>query len=241
MKQDMDSTVEQIIFGSKTIIYSLKHSSRRTLGISVYPDLSVKVVAPFGVEKDIIQKKLDKRAAWIFKKQLYFSDFVKPIREHKFTQGESHWFLGRQYRLTLLGDLEESPKVKRTFGRLLVNSPKDFETVKKTVEGFYREECKKRTLEFVSKWKPKLGIEDSLPKIVSVRKLSKRWGSCTKEGKLIFNWELIKAPTHCVEYVVVHELCHLLEFNHSSRFFRLMDLHLPDWRERKRKLEMAEL
>lgn len=225
---------QKIQFGSKEITFDLEYQERKSLGISVYPDKAVKVKAPLDAELEKIQAKVRKRAPWILKQQSYFLSFEPLTPPRKYISGESHLYMGRQYRLKIYPSNEEGVKLKR--GYLEVYT-KDKSKAKQLVRNWYRERAhlkfpeiaKKRIVRF-----KKHGVEPS--KLV-IKWMNKRWGSCTPKGKIILNVELMKAPKRCIEYVVVHELCHLIYPNHSAAFFELQAKEMGDWGKWKERLE----
>lgn len=238
MKPEVDSIhQDQVQFGSKTITYAVERSQRTSLGISVNPDASVSVAAPYDASLMLIREKLLKRADWIIKQQIDFIEMEKPVAKYNYTSGESHWYLGKQYRLKFI----ESDKlsVAREDRYLMVAGTRDPERVKTALMDWYRHRAKEKIEILIDTWWSRMGGNEKLPDF-SIRKLEKRWGSCTAKGQLIFNEDLIKGPSQCVEYVVVHELCHLFEHNHGHKFVALLTRHIPDWEDRKRRLEGLE-
>ncbi len=124
---------------------------------------------------------------------------------------------------------------------MYVKTKNNTERIKQLLEGWYKEQAKKKfkqRLALCGKKLEKYGI--TTPNI-SIRKMSKRWGSCSKHGKVILNVQLIKAPSHCIDYVIMHELCHLKYYNHSKAFYKLLNLVLPDWQLRKKRLEQVQI
>jgi predicted metal-dependent hydrolase len=239
MKPEVEAThQDQVQFGSKTITYSVERSKRTSLGISVNPDASVSVVAPYDASLVLIREKVLKRADWIIKQQLDFVEMEKPVARYNYTSGESHWYLGKQYRLKFI----ESDKVSvsREDRYLKIAGTRDPERVKSALNEWYRDRAKEKIEIIIGTWWSRMGGPEQTPTF-SIRKLEKRWGSCTAKGQLIFNEDLIKAPSQCVEYVVVHELCHLFEHNHGPKFVALLTRHIPDWEDRKLRLERLEL
>lgn len=239
MKPEVDAIhKDEVQFGSKTITYSVERSRRTSLGISVNPDASVSVVAPYDASLMLIREKVLKRADWIIKQQLDFVEMEKPVAKHNYTSGESHWYLGKQYRLKFIE--ADEVLVSREDRYLKIAGTRDPERVKVALIEWYRDRAKEKIEVIVSTWWSRMSGTEQTPNF-SIRKLEKRWGSCTAKGQLIFNEDLIKAPSQCIEYVVVHELCHLFEYNHGPKFVSLLTRHIPDWEDRKRRLEGLEL
>jgi len=225
---------ESIEFGSKRIDFQLEFSSRKSLGITVTPELAVLVKAPIDTPVEKVKEKLRKKAPWIIRQQSFFLTFHPKMTDRKFVGGETHLFLGRQYRLKVNIDSIESVKLKGKF--IEVKTP-DKASVKELVTSWYLQNAKKKlsaiALELIEKFK-KYKVE---PSSVVLREMPTRWGSCTAKGKIILNPELIKAPKGCIEYVIIHELCHLVHHDHTQKFIDLQSKEMPTWEKWKMKLE----
>lgn len=223
-----------IEFGSKKIDFALEYSDRKSLGITVTPDLYVRVKAPFDTSLEKVKGKLKRKAPWIIKQQSFFLSFHPKTPARKFVSGETLLYLGRQYRLKIILDKEESVKLK---GKFLEVKTTDKLKAKQLVHKWYLQNAKSKfhliAHELISNFK-KYKVE---PSSIVLRNMPTRWGSCTPKGKLILNPELIKAPRGCIEYVIIHELCHLVYLNHTQKFFDLQTKEMPDWIKWKMKLE----
>jgi len=224
----------KLLFGSATIDYTLQRSERRTLGITVTPEMEVIVNAPVDAEIDKIEMKLVKRAPWILRNLSYFLSFHPKTTKRKYISGETHLYLGRQYLLNVIIGQDESVKLK---GKYLLVIAKNSSNVKNLLEGWYLSQAKSKipsiALPLIENFK-KYKVE---PKSIEFRSMPKRWGSCTAKGKIILNPELIKAPKGSIEYVVTHELCHLIHHDHTQKFFDLQAKEMKDWERWKLKLE----
>ena len=229
-------------YGTTTIDYQLIYKERETLAIHVNPDTQVVVEAPLDSDLSLIEKKISKRSAWIIKQQKNFQRFSFELPPRQYVSGESHRYLGRQYQLKVLQSEGHNEIVKMDRGRILIytRDPKVRERIKKLLDDWYREHAKHIYAERVSIWHPRFeryGIEK--PQVV-VRRMKSRWGSCTEAGKITLNLKLIQVPKHYIDYVIVHELSHLIEHNHGSAFYSLMNRIMPDWEERRDKLNTFE-
>jgi len=226
--------IKELHYGKKRIIYNLEFSNRKTLGITVTPDMEVLVKAPEGSPLKRIEEKLEKRAGWILKQQSYFLSFYPKVSEKKYRGGESHLYLGRQYRLRVI----PAKKNETHFTGREINvyhTPK--RTVKSVLINWYRHRAKEKFAEIAEPWINRFEQYGVQPEGLFIQAMPTRWGSCTAKGKIILNPELIKAPKACIEYVIMHELCHLIHKHHTSKFFQLQSLLMPDWEKRKNKLE----
>ena len=227
----------QIAFGKRRIGYELAYSGRKTLAIHVNPDKSVSVVAPYNSCDDEIHTRVQKRAPWIVKQQNYFEEFHPLPEPPNFVGGETHLFLGRQYRLKLLQS-SDRPEVKLVgpFIRISIAEKSDSAHVERLLDGWYRERAQQnfsRRLENCLANAKSLNLDNPG---FNIRKMKRRWGSCTKTGRILLNLHLIKTPGYCIEYVVMHELCHLKVHNHSPEYYRLLSRCMPDWQKRKKRL-----
>ena len=232
----MKATENILHYGTREIRYNLVFTERKTLGIKVFPDLSVKVTAPLGSKMSDIEEKLKLKSKWILKQQDQFETYRPGITERKYLNGETHLYLGRQYLLQV--EKAESPSVKLYRGKMLVyKKDTDPKAVEKIIKIWYRQKANQIFDQALTE-KLNLFTQYHITKPHMVIKwMEKRWGSCTRNGKITLNTELVKAPKACIEYVMVHELCHLVIRNHTKDFYDLQAKIFPDWQKWKEKLE----
>lgn len=226
-----------IQFGSKQIDFRVEYSNRKSLGITVTHDLNVLVKAPVATSLEKVKEKLRKKAPWIIKQQSFFLSFHPKTPARKFIGGETHLYLGRQYRLKILKNKIESVKLK---GKFIEVSAADKARVKQLVYEWYLEKAKEKLNQITKPLYEKFISKHNLSFItynLSLRNMPTRWGSCTAKGKVILNPELIKAPKACIEYVIIHELCHLVYHDHTQKFIDLQTKEMPNWEKWKSKLE----
>ena len=233
------SRINQLQYGSKTIEFELEYADRKTLGIYVRPDSSVLVKAPEGVGLEKVEEKVRKRASWILKQKSYFLSFQPRTPERLYISGETHLYLGKQYRLKVLEGEELSVKLSGGYFYLTVGSKEDTESIEKLLESWYRKHAQVKFEAYLAECYPLFKRYLSTYPPLQLRKMTLRWGSCTPKGKIILNPELIKAPRRCVEYVILHELCHLVVPNHNGKFFELQERMMPDWKRWKERLEQV--
>ena len=223
-----------IQFGSKSLDFKLEYSNRRTLGISVNPDLKVLIRAPLDTSMDKVKEKIRIKAPWILKQQSFFLSYHPKTLARKFIGGETHLYLGRQYRLRIILSKSESVKLDGKF--ITVKTKNKFNT-RHLIMKWYLQNAKLKfryiAIPLISKFK-KYKVE---PESIILRTMKTRWGSCTPKGKIILNPELIKAPKGCIEYVIIHELCHLVHHDHTQKFLDLQTKEMPEWEKWKMKLE----
>ena len=230
-----------IQFGSKQIDFRLEYSNRKTLGITVTSDLSVLVKAPADTSLERVKEKLRKKAPWIIRQQSFFLTFHPKTPARKFIGGETHLYLGRQYRLKVKSEkLKAKSEEVKLHGQFLEINTQNKNKVKELVENWYLIKAKDIFNLIAKPLFEEFVIEHNLSLItfhLSLKKMPTRWGSCTSKGKIILNPELIKAPKGCIEYVIIHELCHLVYHDHTQKFIDLQTKEMPDWEKWKSKLE----
>jgi predicted metal-dependent hydrolase len=220
------------------IPFRVEHRKRKKLAITVHPDMRLQVVAPQTSATDQVLSRVEKRAGWILKQWRYFERFQPREPARRYVSGETHLYLGRQYRLKTRQGLEETVKLRGKFLHVWSDEPQNTRRIKELVDEWYRERA---TLLLDRRLHECIGQCRSLklrrhPRL-TVRKMTHRWGSCTKQGNILLNEDLVRVPVHCVDYVIVHELCHLRVHNHSDGFYRLLTRCMPDWQRRKERLE----
>ena len=226
--------IDFIHFGSKKIDFNLIFSDRKTLGITITPDMEVLVKAPLEASIEKIKEKIKKKAAWIIRKQNFFLSFHPKMPARRYVSGETHLYLGRQYQLKIVVGKKNEVKYK---GRFIEVITKDKSQTKQLMKQWYRERAKLKFAEIAEPIIQRFKKYNVEPKALYVQEMSARWGSCTPKGKIILNPELIKAPKACIEYVIVHELCHLVHYDHTQKFIDLQSKEMPDWEKWKEKLE----
>lgn len=223
-----------IQFGSKQINFHLEYSDRKTLGITVKPDLSILVKAPLDTPLEKVEAKLRKKASWIIRQQSFFLTFHPKTPAKKFVGGETHLYLGRQYRLSIVQAKLESVKLK---GKFIEVETLDKLRVRQLVNDWYLSNARIRFRSIARPIIDRFKFYEVEPSSIVLREMPTRWGSCTPKGKIILNPELIKAPKGCIEYVIIHELCHLVHHDHTQRFIDLQTKEMKDWEKWKTKLE----
>lgn len=229
---------ESIQYGSKKIDFHLIFSDRKSLGVKVNPDLSVQVTAPIKTNITQVKVKLKKKAAWIIRQQNYFQKYHPMTPTRKYISGETHLYLGRRYRLKIHQALKPEVKIKDGFINVYINNYSSKDQVKKVLHGWYRERAEIIFNEIYDNVSKEFKRKNISSDIFIIRNMKKRWGSCTPDKRIIINTELIKAPKGCIEYVIVHEMCHLKYSNHGDSFYRLQNKIMPNWKFWKDKLEL---
>jgi predicted metal-dependent hydrolase len=227
---------QQIQFGSKNIAFTLSFVQRKSLTIKVHPDASVEVLAPIDTDTNKVLQKVKSKAPWILKQIEQFNTYKPGTPVRRFINGETHLYLGRQYRLKIIADTTNVVKAYR--GQLFIHTTNtNKEIVEKQLQQWYKERANIVFAEMMQEVLPKFKKYKIQQPVLSIRIMSKRWGSCTPSGKIILNTELIKAPKGSIEYVIIHELAHLVHHNHTKPFYDLQNRLLPDWKKWKDRLE----
>ena len=224
--------------GGYQLTYEILLVDRKSMSIAVHPDKSVVVKAPLGSTSALIAAKVKQKARWIKRQIAYFDQFDPRTPARKYVGGESHLYLGRKYRLQIeLGD-DDKLLLKNGYFCLATTSDQP-EHIKQLMQSWYRSHAEVILARvFADCWQGFARAGLSQPSL-QIKSLAKRWGSLSRSGRLTLNVNLVQTPKECIEYVVIHELCHLIHHNHSSDFYQLLERTMPDWHRRKHKLEMA--
>lgn len=228
----------QLRYGDGNIEFQLERRERKTMSISVRPDLEIEVVAPFDAPIDRIFEKVRKRAPWIRRQLHFFNQFQPRTPERQFIPGETHLYLGRQYKLKVVPHIQQQVKLYR--GRIVVQSlrPKQSGLTQALVEDWYRERAHIKFRERVAVCQQRFSKPERFePAGLVIRQLEQRWGSMTPSGRLVLNRSLIRSSVDAIDYVITHELCHIPHDHHGAEFYRLLNRVMPDWERRKSKLE----
>ena len=237
--------IDSIQFGSRQIDFMLAYSNRKSLGITVTSNMDVLVKAPLDTPMEKVKEIVRKKAPWIIRQQSFFLSFHPKTPARKFIGGETHLYLGKQYRLKIDNPTDavltsgHKNSVKLSSGFIMVFTS-DKTKVKFHLENWYRHKAKLKFEEIARPIIEKFILRHKLSFVdfpISIREMPTRWGSCTPKGKIILNPELIKAPKVCIEYVIIHELCHLIYHDHTQKFLDLQSTEMPDWEKWKLKLE----
>lgn len=229
-----DTTIQSFKFGSKEIHYEITYQERKTLGIRVYPDCKVRVIAPNETTEEKLNIKLREKAPWIIKQQLEFLSYHPLTPSRKYVNGETHLYLGRQYKLGIETAFSNEVKVYR--GRLMLFKKKSASPENILTE-WYRQKAAIHFQNILDKVLPLFKRYNISSPDLLIRYMPTRWGSCTVKGKVILNPDLVKAPKGSIEYVIIHELCHLVHHNHTRAFYDLQEMMMPDWKKWKDRLE----
>lgn len=229
---------DMVRWGRVEIHYIYQLSKRKTLAINVHPDLAVEVLAPLETPVEVIRTRVAKRGAWIQKAWREFELYLPKQPPRRYINGESHRYLGRQYRLHVEQGDGNSAKCLRGYLRVISRNEPTPKSIKAQLEGWYRENAKRVFRERLIECCKIASLEGIQEPPFTIRTMTSRWGSCSNQGRINLNLVLIKATKECIDYVIMHELCHLKEQHHGPRFWRLLEKLMPDYRERRKRLNL---
>jgi predicted metal-dependent hydrolase len=234
----MNRETSTIEFGVYSVNFTIIRRKRKTLEIAVEPDASVVVKAPLGASVDTIRGKVRKRASWIRRQQQFFLQFAPKTPPRRYVAGETHLYLGRQYRLKVLSAREPAVKLTRGFIMVYSRAPKRTDVTRDLVNAWYRSRAQVWFRERLSINLLRFPNPERVqPCGLTIRSLRQRWGSMSPKHTLLLNQRLIQAPVDSIDYVITHELCHVAQPHYGPLFFKLLNRVLPDWERRKQRLE----
>lgn len=231
-------------YGDRRIRCEVRRSGQRmnrSVAIHVEPDGRVLIDAPLNTPEPEIRLAVTRRLGWIHRRLVDVESRKRLLTPREYVSGETILYLGRGYRLKVISTpLEHGARLRGGYLEVAVHD-RSAEVVRMEVEKWFRNRAKEvlpKRLSAISedlKW-----VKSSPP--LSIRKMSRQWGSCSPKGRIALNIGLVHVPNECIDYVVLHELIHLKVHNHSRSFYRVLDVHLPDWQRRKSRLDaMADL
>ena len=227
-------TRDHIQYGSTAIDYNIEFVKRKTLSICVKPDGSVILKAPVDATLEAVRQKMHKRANWILRQKRFFESFGIPTTKRQYISGESHLYLGRQYMLKVKESDVNAVHYHNNIIEIECRHKKDAGVLLQT---WYRQRANIKFLEYAKPIIEQFSVYGVKPQSLSIKKMEKRWGYCTTDGHISLNPRLICAPRCCIEYVITHELCHLIHRNHTKEFYALLTKEMPHWEKWKNKLE----
>jgi predicted metal-dependent hydrolase len=228
-----------MVYGNQTITYRVLYAARRTMEIAVHPDGQVVIKAPADVKPEAIRHRVHKRARWITRQIAYFQQFQPRTPPRRYVGGETHLYLGRQYRLKLSKGGSDGVKLARGYFIVSYRDEASPATVRQLLDRWYLVKARAKFSELLELRLPEFQRMGYDKPTLHIRRMKTRWGSLSPNGVLALNRDLIRAPRDCIDYVITHELCHLKYSNHSPEFYRLLERFLPDWERRKARLELG--
>ena len=228
---------DSIIFDNQRIDYSLVFRARRTIGFAVRPDGTVRVTAPAGVPTTWVAEQVRRKAPWILKHQTAFRQRPAPATGRRYEAGAPHHFLGMAYPLALAPAARHA--VALAADQLLVSSPAPLTAadIEAQLQQWYAAQAPALFAASLARVWPRFAEFDLPPPKLFVRHMRTRWGSCTpSKNRIRLSVDLVRASPDCIDYVLLHECCHLLVPDHSAAFYALQTRLLPDWQRWKQEL-----
>jgi predicted metal-dependent hydrolase len=230
-------------FGSRNLAYTVERTQRRK-SIAISVDLTgVRVLAPADATSDEIEATLQRKAPWVLSKLSLVEEMGPGAAPREFVSGETFHYLGRAYRLRVLPDASAVTTRVRLSGRHLL-APLSIGldqrlaeiAVRRGLIVWYERRARERLPERIAFFAERVGVR---PPHLLVRDQEKRWGSCDGRGRIRANWRLMTLPLPLIDYVLAHEVCHVVEPNHRPPFWRLLGVVMPDWEVRRAALRSA--
>jgi predicted metal-dependent hydrolase len=213
-----------------TFEYQIKYSNRKTLNISVERDRSIIVRAPHYLTAEKIDKVVQSKRQWIKEKLNHTQKYPLIVESKEFVSGETLMYLGKNYQLLIVDEEIEGIDFDQRFKISKSNQPQANELFKK----WYLSQALRKIEPLATKYAKSLGVVYNQFK---TSEMKYRWGSCTPANNIIFNWRIIKAPMYVLEYLVAHELVHLIEDNHTPRFWNILSIQVPNYEKAKNWLK----
>lgn len=227
---------KEFIFGSFLYHYDLIKQDRKTLSLTVTPDLNICVKCPHRADDERIETFLRKKWFWLEKQLSFFRKYQRKTYQKEYVSGEGFLYLGRQYKLLVRHSSED--KVTLSKGILLVQTTKGVQEsrhTKKLVSTWYEKRIEQVFTDRYEEVQSRFDYK-SMPRLV-IREMQKRWGSFIDGNIIVLNPQLIHVSRECIDYVIVHELCHMKYKNHNANFYKLLKKKYPKWEKVKDKLE----
>ena len=228
--------MKEFIFGTFIYEYQLIKQDRKTLSLTVTPDLRIIVKCPENADSERIESFLQKKWFWLEKQLSFFKKYQRKIYEKEYVSGEGYFYLGRQHKLLVRKGRGDTATLTR--GQLTVHTIKsvsDSRHNKKLVDSWFANKTSRvfqdRFTEMLFKFDYK-----NTPKL-SIREMKRRWGSFYNQDRIFLNPKLIHTSKDCIDYVITHELCHIKYKNHDKKFYELLNQKFPKWEKVKEKLE----
>lgn len=213
---------------------NVKRTSRRKTASMLVEEGVVTLIVPKALDAERIEKLVADKHSWIIEKLAIYQS-SQPASEKEYVSGEAFPYLGRHYRLKVQAG--ELTATKLIHGRITVTVPEPQSQrhyIRKALENWYQRQAQKKIREKVERYRSVVGVETG---VIRIKPFKSRWGSCTPYGDLEFNWLIVLAPNRVVDYVVIHELCHLIQHDHSPKFWKEIERVMPDYQECKEWLK----
>lgn len=230
------------ILANKKVQYKTVHSNRKTIAIQLLEDGSIKVSAPFSVTKNQIDEIIEDKRSWILKKQEELKRICKEKNvDRKFEDGEKISYLGKNYSLKIIKakeDIQSKVVIENDNMVIYINekfiSEDSKEYKRNIIKKWLIERFRDIIIKKIEKYSICIGVN---PTKITIREQKTRWGSCSSKGSINLNWKLVMAPIEVIDYIIVHELCHMIEMNHSKKYWNIVSSIMPDYDEYRKWLK----
>lgn len=231
-------STDSVKYGTKILTYKIYLTKRiKTVGITINPQQEIIVKSPVNADLGKVKEFVKKKASWIISKITYFDRLdIKPTKR-QYLSGESHYYLGKQYKLKVVMADKDNVILNRNQIIVETRNPDNELFTKHIMNRWYLHKAKEVFDDRVTRLFKEFNHYKLKQPTYVISKMSSRWGQCDNRGKIKLNRELIKMPSGCIDYVIIHEFCHLIEHNHSAKYYALLNKHLPTWKKWKVRLE----
>ena len=227
--------MKTFIINGRTIDCEIKRSRRKTVALYVFPDARVEIRIPLLYNVNDVEPFLVKHSRWLFNR--LDSKNNNNIIPKRFVDGELHYFLGKQYPIKVIVASKNSVVFQDDEIRISCRDVSGISKISDILDCWYLEQAKRVYQEIATPLVRQMEKYNVAPKRFTIKKMKTRWGSCSRSGNISLNLHLIKLPEQCIKEVILHELCHLVHFNHSKEFYALMTAEMPDWKNWKKELK----
>ncbi len=229
--------MKEFIFGSYIYNYELIKQTRRTMSLTVTPDLRIVLKCPENTTKEKIDHFLQKKWFWLEKQLSFFKKYQRKTYKREYISGEGFLYLGKQYKITVQKNTKDSISLSKTqlyirTRKSVTNSLHNKKLLDLWIASKTETVFQDRYIEMLKKFDYK-----NIPRL-EIRNMKKRWGSFLNKDKIFLNPKLIHVSKDCIDYVIIHELCHIKYKNHDKKFFNLLKDKYPKWKRVKDKLEL---
>lgn len=211
--------------------YTIIYSKRKTATISVERDRKIIIRVPEGLSNEKVNEIVLSKEKWILEKLNHNQKYNPNPSNKEFVSGEALIYLGRNYQLQIVDEAIDNIKFERRF----IISRENQENANALFKEWYKQKAIEKIKPIAKKYAQHLGVTYQE---IKISEMKYRWGSCTAGGNLLFNWRIVKAPMFVLEYVIVHELAHLIEHNHSDDFWNIVSVQLPNFQKAKDWLKL---
>jgi predicted metal-dependent hydrolase len=225
-----------LLLGNEKIELNVVFRKRKTLCIQIKPSGEVTVLSPIGKSEKEIREVVQSKSKWIAKKRIEMKEMDSLKSDNQYVSGEVFPYLGNEYSLQIIEDEKyKRPKVEILCGKIFIYTAKGKpDKIQLALENWYRKKALENITDRIAYYQFYFDVE---PTQLVVKKQRKRWGSCTSKYKLLFNFRCVMLPLTVLDYIVVHEMCHMVHLNHSQEFWKLVGTILPDYKQRKEWLK----